>query len=253
MDRSEDKEMTASLFTDGKICMDNTESRKIYAEGLLHFYFPISSDSSRIYRLLNLKDNDDVIRILSDLVQKILDETNFGDEETRGYFLKDIEKLSKDDLEQDILEVRKSLKDNEQLKKLFLPLVAKYNPPLCYCKVETENNEEYEVIGISSFPKYSNLGLVFNDQWVNALINDFTSEGDDVILALHGSTDWKETDPVLGPRKEDSEELSQTKKRKIRIFLFQHEDFDSIAKVLKSNESLPTLWHKLEKEYGASK
>ena len=253
MDKLENKEMTALLFADGKVYTDNTESKRIYAQGLLRFYVSISTQSSDIYRILNLKNNDDTIPILRSLVQKILDDTNFGDEETRGYFKDDIEKSHRDGLEAAIFESLKAVKDNEHLKNLFLPFIVEQNPPLCYYKVNAENDEEYKVIGISSFPKYSNLGLVFNDQWTDALINDFTKEGDDVILALHGSTDWKETDPVLGPRKEDSEELSQTKKRKIRIFLFQHEGFDCIAKVLKSNESLPTLWHKLDKEYGASK
>jgi hypothetical protein len=253
MDRSENKEMTASLFADGKEYTDYTESKRIYAQALLRFYVSISTESSNIYRILNLKNNDDTIPILCSLVQRILDETNFGDEELRGYFKDDIEKSYRDGLEGGIFEALKAVKNNEHLKNLFVPFMVEHNPPLCYYKVNAENDEEYKAISISSFPKNSNLGLVFNDQWTDALINDFTKEGDDVILALHGSTDWKETDPVLGPRKEDSEELSQTKKRKIRIFLFQHEDFDCIAKVLKSNESLPTLWHKLEKEYGASK
>lgn len=253
MDRSENKEMTASLFADRKEYTDYTESKRIYAQALLRFYISFSTESTDIYRILNLKNNDDTIPVLRSLVQRILDETNFCDEEVQGNFKDDIEKSDRDGLEDDIFEALKAVKNNEHLKNLFVPFMVEHNTPLCYYKVNAENDEEYKAIGISSFPKNSNLGLVFNDQWTDALINDFTKEGDDVILALHGSTDWKETDPVLGPRKEDSEELSQTKKRKIRIFLFQHDGSDCVAQVLQSNESLSTIWNKLDKEYGASK
>lgn len=251
MDRQDNKEMNASLFADGKVYTDNTGSKRIYAQALLDMFVSFSTNTSEIYGLFGLENGDGAISDLCKLLNAILEEPNFKDEKFKNYAKKAIDNLQKDRIEAFI---HKALKEHaETLNSLFSTLIMNQQPPLCYHKIETNNNEEYKVIGISSFPKNSDLGLTFRNQWVDALINDFTTEKDDVILALHGSTDWKEKDPVLGPLKEYSKEISLTKKRKIRVFLFQHYDTDSIARVLKSNESLPTLWNKLDKEYEANK
>ena len=253
MERSNTVEMKAFIFNDRKEYEDDySASKKIYAQVRLDHFLSLATRPSEIYGFLGLQNNDEAIPVLCKFVQRIL-KTNFWDEEMQGYFKDDIANADKDRLEVDIYESLKFVKDHEQLNDLFCTIIAEQRPLMYYCKADTDNNDEYRVIGIPSFPRDFYARRKYCDKWIDALINNFTSEGDEVVLALHGSSDWKEADPVLGPRQEYSEQLTQAKKRKIRLFLFQHEDFDCVAQVLQSNESLSTIWNKLDKEYGASK
>ena len=235
--------MTATIFND-KLTYQGTvnNSKRVLATLRVEKFAALAKEVKDIKGFLKLKGTEDDVALLVELVKEILDKTNFGDEEDRDIMQEDIEQKNINGLLQDILEALQDSRNDEQLKEVFTLYIESHIPPLCYSKEDAE----YKIVGITSL-SYRNAGLAFCHKWIDALIQDFTKEDDEVILALHGSTDWSETDPVLGPKIEFSKELSQTQKRNIRVMLFFHDDRDCIAQVLKSeNYSLSTNWNKID-------
>ena len=92
-------------------------------------------------------------------------------------------------------------------------------------------------------------GGIFYSDWSDALINDFSEEGDNVIIALHGSTDYKDPKMINVYLKKESEELSKKYNRSIRLHVFNHQEGSGYIKPTLQLNSLTDIWNKLD-SYG---
>lgn len=92
-------------------------------------------------------------------------------------------------------------------------------------------------------------GGIFYRDWSDALINDFSEDGDNVILALHGSTDYKDPTKINVFLEKESEELSKKYHRNIRLHVFNHQEGSGYIKPTLQLNSLTDIWNKLD-SYG---
>ncbi len=240
--------MKASLFRNAKKYTGEFDmTRKIYSKvRIKHFRsMPNENAIQAAIKLLGLSDNEADLPTLLELARNLLGiYDKYKDKD--AVYLKEFEFISLDikekslgDLYEDIYRALMNSGKIEEINNVFKERVL----PLCYCKVEGE----YKVIGISCFPKDSNAGIVYCDQWIDGLIRDFTNEGDEVILALHGASDWPEKDPKREPAPKYSDEISEMTGRQIKVFLFQHSDIDCIGRALISEDmALEEIWNNIE-------
>lgn len=251
MDESYDKDgkvqpMEASLFCNAKKYIGKFDNaRKVYSKVLMNRFVCKANNSKDAIRLLGLTETESDLPTLLEFAKKLLGiydkykENNKDYPDEIEYISQDIEGKSLDELYGDIYRALKNSNKNEEIYNVFADRVL----PLCYCKEEGE----YKVIGISCFPKDSNAGPAYSAQWVDGLIEDFTNKGDEVILALHGASDWPEKDPKREPVPKYSDEISKSKGRRIKVFLFQHSDMDCIGRALISvDTSLEKIWNNIE-------
>ena len=213
---------------------------KLYAKLLVLKYQALAEKSTDLYRLLDLSGTEADLSLLTEMVPKV---RNFSGmtEKDKSYCDSDIKKGNVKGLIKDLYAALKKLDTAKELE-LFSSYVSK--KPLCYCLERNENNENYKIIGISCLPDKGKW-MKYSEQWINALIQDFTKEEDEIILALHGATDWKEASPFLGSYPKESEEWSNDTNRKIRIILFNHTD--QVGQVLKMDgSSLSDIWNYID-------
>lgn len=247
MDESYDNEgeiqpMKASLFRNAKKYTGKFENAEnVYSNVLMHRFISTANKSQDAINLLGLSGTESDLPTLLELAQSILDiyETkNEAYPKEVKFISKDIAQKSLNSLYADIFRALKNSYNIKEMYNVFADRVL----PLCYCKEEGE----YKVIGISCFPEHYDASS-YSAQWIDGLIKDFTNEGDEVILALHGSSDWSEKDPKREPVPEYSDKISKSKGRQIKVFLFQHSDIDCIGRALISEDtSLEIIWNNIE-------
>ena len=240
------QEMKASLFKDNVVYpLDKRkESTSVYSQALQRKYALYSADSRSLSKYIRQHSGDNYIQVLVDLAKELLT-TGLDDQEIMDFFKEDIENADRDGLIEDIYEALKNSVANSKLCGVFSSFFSALDPPLSYFKEDNSKDGLFRAIGISCLP-YSRAGIQLCNKWCDSLIEDFSAEGDEVILALHGSSDWKEENPLLEPKLSFSNELSVRTKRSIKVFVFYHDDKDCIGAALKSyNQGLPLIWEKL--------
>lgn len=237
------KEMDAVLFRD-KIGypFELKETNRLLAKILVLKYMKDATESISLYHLLNISDSKEDLPLLKNVVQKV---RNFNGMSDRDKYRCDND-LNKGDivgLRKDIFTALKHIETEDELN-IFTSYVDQQHKALCYYKERTEDGENYKIIGISCFPDKGEW-MKYSEPWINALIQDFTSPKDEIILALHGATDWKEASPFLGSYPKESKDWSNNTDRRIRIILFNHTD--NVGQVLKKDgSSLSDIWNYID-------
>lgn len=239
--------MRASIFREKKRFEGSIKnSISLFAKTRLSQFLSfndINEKQEMMGSLLNLTNTDNDFDVLIDMVQYLLD-NSYGDEELRSFFKSDIDEKNRDGLLCDILEALQNSTPNSPIYNKIISVIANRMELQCFYKKENVNNEDYMVIGVPCF-EYEGAGVGLYQEWSQALLKDFTKPEDQVVLALHRSTDWKNPNAPLGPEKEFSSSFAEN--QNIRVFLFYHEEKDPIGNVLTAeNESLATLWNNLE-------
>lgn len=210
-----------SDLTYNMVCVRNIITLMEESTELKHF-FGVSNDDSGFVRLSE---------IANELVEK-----NYGDHEL---IQSDIDNHDFDYLLQDIFDIIDENRSNSELLRILSSFNAKKTKPHC-CHCEDSG---YKAFGITHLPK----GCTPDPMWVDSLLDDFTTEGDEVKLAIHGSTDWwMLNDTGFGYMPRFSEMKSEEKRRIIEVHIFQHEEFDCIVKALAEKE-LASVWEKILK------
>jgi len=207
---------------------------KAYVSSLLTDY------SSCISTMLGVENNKEGIDLLTKVATEIYDK-GYGDKENLE------ESISSEDwgdLQQDIYDALKEQQNSEVATILasHIPSIPKLN---CFKREEKDEDCTYKAIGIVPLP-YKTAGVLYCDDWTNALIKDFSSQDDEVIIALHKSTDWHYLEEEYdGPISDYSNKMALKNGRNIQIHLFKHA-CDPIATAINmKNQSLSKIWNYL--------
>lgn len=236
------KEMDAVLFRD-KVKYPTEqlkETNKVLAKLLVSKYKEDADDSIALHHLLNISDSEEDLPLLKEIVQKVKN-FNLMTADEKANCDEDIKNNDIVFLRTDIYTALKKIETEDELE-ILASYVESRTTPLCYYK--GHDNEDYKIIGIECLPDKGRW-MAYSESWIKALIQDFTSPEDEIILALHGATDWKEASPFLGSYPEESENWSNNTDRNIRIILFNHTD--SIGQVLKMDgSSLSDIWNYID-------
>lgn len=247
LDKEGEKQpMKASLFREKLNYTRNIEnSISVFAQMKVSQFLKFCDENERmdgLTSLLNLKNTDEDLVVLSSIVKSFLDE-DYGDEDLRSLLKSDIDEKNRDGLLCDILNAIVNAIDNSPIYNKIISVIAHRMDLQCYYKKENVNNEDYVVIGVPCL-EYEGAGVGLYQEWIQALLKDFTQPNDHVLLALHRSTDWKDPKAPLGREKTFT---SLPENKNIKVFLFYHEKKDPVGYVLTSeNESLAALWNKLD-------
>lgn len=233
------------FFLKEKEYTNHPKSDSVFRQAKMKEYVS-SLDDDHAYRIASLfgVENDDAgVKTLAAIGQIILD-SGYSDED--GLLKESVDGKIWEDLLDDIYT---ALSSSEWVK--FIPQLLDYykdkEGPRCHIKTEEPEDFIYKAYGISHLPLYS--GDWFQDAWCKALINDFTEEGDEVILALHCRSDVKgyETVGYNHPMPQLSQSLSGEMKREISVHVFNHMRPSSyIKEALLSSDPLPVLWERIE-------
>ena len=226
------------LEDNAKFIKGHNNSDAIFSQAFVQ-NFLFKDDSSAIADMYGLEDNENGTNKLIEVAQKLV-EHELGNID----FLKeDIESQDWGNLLQDIYD---SFKENRK-NSVFLDILTSFMPqkqaPCCCFKQEKDNDVDYLAIGISPLC-YNGAGIQFYHEWSRALIDDFTEANDNVILALHGRTDWKDFDKSYGFISDFSQQISSELNRNIQVHIFSHVGFDYIAQAINMNNStLSNIWN----------
>lgn len=229
-----------TIFYEKKKCNNHPYSDEVFQRATIK-QFLCYDKSTVIADMFGVDKDDDGIELLVSIANKLV-ETNYGNLKNLS---EDIANRSWSYLLQDIYN---SLKENWSDAR-FINILSSFIPdttiPTCY--VRNDNDSRFSAIGISQLP-YKTAGEDFCEEWSHALVKDFSEDGDDVILALHGSTDWKDLEKTgYGPMPSFSKRLSSELGRNVKVYVFLHEDFDDIAKALKMyNNRVSSVWTTIE-------
>ena len=197
------------------------------------------SDYVEMNRLLGISENEDGTNKLISIAKELIG-NNYGKVKL---LQSDIDKKSWKYLSSDIFCSLKKYRTDTGLINILSNYVANKWTPRCYCKEENG----YQAFGISHLPD----GCIPDLAWSRALIMDFSNECDEVILALHGRTDWwkRLEDTGFGYMPEVSQEMSKEFNRSIRIYIFLHNDSNRIASAIKmSEDNLSNIWDFINNE-----
>lgn len=239
------------IFKDKKECCIHPSSNSVYEQAIVQYYM-LSDRSDTIVDMFGINYDKEGVNLLVSVAKELLI-SNFGDAELLS---EDIESADWGDLLQDIYDTIESNKNDAQLINVinpFIPRVLKMGDrflpkvPLCFEKRE----DDYLAIGISVLP-YMTAGDQFGDAWSRALLSDFSHENDNVILALHGSTDWDHPNETgYGHMVKYSEALSSKMDRNVHVYVYKHVDFDHIAEAIRMGDSsLQKIWTHIINSYG---
>lgn len=155
-------------------------------------------------------------------------------------FKNDINTQNLDYLIQDLFDLlkKKNVRTNVKLVEILSDFIPQLPTPLCY-KYDSTNG--YSFVAINNLICKQS-GVLFREQWSMSLIEDFSQENDEVILALHGSTDWNNAQTGYMPA--FSKELSEKTNREIAVHVFKHVDYDYISQTIKmKNETIENIWN----------
>lgn len=199
-------------------------------------------DKTKMNQLFGILEEDENSTNKLILIAKDLIENNYGKVKL---LQSDIEKKSWKYLSTDIFSALDNHRTDAGLINILSKYVANRWTPSCYYKEEGV----YQAYGINHLPK----GCIPEPEWSKALVTDFSNEGDEVVLVLHGQTDWWKDLKGFGYMPEESQDMSKELERAISINLFFHDDSNDVAKALKMNkEKLSNIWnylHNNEKKY----
>ena len=233
------------FFLKEKEYTNHPESDSVFRQAKMKEYVS-SLDDDHAYRIASLfgvENNEEGKETLAAIGQIILD-SRYSDED--GLLKESVDGKIWEDLLDDIYT---ALSSSEW--RIFIHQILDYykdkEGPRCHIKTEETKDFLYIAYGISHLPMYS--GDRFQDAWCKALINDFTNDGDEVILALHSRSDVKDFETVgyNRPMPELSKSLSDKMKRKISVHVFNHMRPSSyIAEALISTDPLSVLWERIE-------
>lgn len=227
------------IFLKGEDYTNNPKSSTVFKRSELRMKLkaagPNNNSCSAISEILGVKKIQDETDKLESLAKSLVKEgyknEYIEDDITNkdwGYLIDDVYDILLSNIHTDVVSVIPSLKE----------------PKCIYLQ---ENGIKAYAISILSVDRGE--GGIFYSDWSDALINDFSEEGDNVIIALHGSTDYKDPKMINVYLEKESEELSKKYNRSIRLHVFNHQEGSGYIKPTLLLKSLPEIWNKLD-SYG---
>lgn len=226
------------IFLNGEKCTDcHPKSDIVYKQNLLKTKIELSDSNNNSLAI------SEILRI-GKLEEKATEVMKFAQRLVDGGFLneyikEDIKNSNWDYLIDDLYDIISS-----NYRSDIVNLIPSLDAPCCFRLVE----KDIQAFAISHLQDRKT-GKLFYDSWSDALIEDFSKKGDDIILALHGSTDYKDDKIINMFEEKESSNLSTKYQRNIRLHVFSHQEGSGYIKPALLNDNLTDIWSILD-SYG---